>query len=140
MNKIILMGRLTKDPEVRYSQRDNTPVARFSLAVDKRYKREDGITTDFFQMVAFGKAAEFAEKYLRKGTKLLISGRVQTGSYEKDSVRIPFFEVVVEEQQFAESKNASQSVGDVNVGKGFATDEYGFMQIPDDFPEELPFN
>lgn len=140
MNKIILMGRLTRDPEVRYTQKDNTPVARYNLAVDKKYKRDDGITADFFHMVAFGKAAEFAEKYLRRGVKILILGRVQTGTYEKDGITFPFFEIVVEEQEFAESKNASQSVGTVNESKGFTTDEQGFMQIPDDFPEELPFN
>lgn len=140
MNKIILMGRLTKDPEVRYTQKDNTPVARYNLAVDKKYKRDDGITADFFQLVAFGKPAEFVEKYLRKGVKILISGRVQTGTYEKDGVKIPFFEIVVEEQEFAESKNTSQSNNDTNNNKGFTTDAQGFMQIPDDFPEELPFN
>ena len=140
MNKIILMGRLTRDPEVRYTQKDNTPVVRYSLAVDKKYKRDDGITDDFFQLVAFGKMAEFAEKYLRKGVKILISGRVQTGTYEKDGVKIPFFEVVVEEQEFAESKNAGQSDNTVSDGKGFTTDGQGFMKIPDDFPEELPFN
>ena len=140
MNKIILMGRLTRDPEVRYIQRDNTPVARYSLAVDKKYKREDGITADFFQLVAFGKAAEFAEKYLRKGVKILVSGRVQTGTYEKDGMKIPFFEVVVEEQEFAESKQVSHSNSNTHNNMGFTTDEQGFMQIPDDFPEELPFN
>ena len=140
MNKIILMGRLTRDPEVRYTQKDNTPVARYSLAVDKKYKRDDGITADFFNIVAFGKFAEFTEKYLHKGTKMLITGRVQTGTYEKDGVKIPFFEVVVEEQEFAESKNASQSDSSTNGGSGFTTDEQGFMNIPDDFPEELPFN
>jgi len=146
MNKIILMGRLTRDPEVRYTQKDNTPVARYSLAVDKKFKRDDGITADFFNMVAFGKSAEFAEKYLRKGTKMLITGRVQTGTYEKDGVKIPFFEVVVEEQEFAESKNVASSDGGANSssptksGDGIATDEHGFMYIPDDFPEELPFN
>lgn len=146
MNKIILMGRLTRDPEVRYAQKDNTPVARYSLAVDKKFKRDDGITADFFNMVAFGKPAEFTEKYLRKGTKMLITGRVQTGTYEKDGVKIPFFEVVVEEQEFAESKIAASSDGSANSngstnsGKGIATDEQGFMYIPDDFPEELPFN
>lgn len=146
MNKIILMGRLTRDPEVRYTQKDNTPVARYSLAVDKKFKRDDGITADFFNMVAFGKSAEFTEKYLRKGTKMLITGRVQTGTYEKDGVKIPFFEVVVEEQEFAESKNAASSDGGANggsrtnSGNGIATDEHGFMYIPDDFPEELPFN
>lgn len=140
MNKIILMGRLTRDPEVRYTQQDNIPIARYGLAVDKKYKRDDGITADFFNIVAFGKAAEFSEKYLRRGIKILIMGRVQTDTYEKDGIKIPFFEVVVEEQEFAESKNASQSQSDFNVNKSFATDEQGFMQIPDDFPEELPFN
>ena len=140
MNKIILMGRLTRDPEIRYTQNDNTPVARYSLAVDKKYKRDDGVTADFFNMVAFGKAAEFSERYLRKGIKILVSGRVQTGYYEKDGVRIPFFEVLVEEQEFAESKNAVQQDTNTSSGKGFTTDENGFMHIPNDFPEELPFN
>ena len=140
MNKIILMGRLTRDPEVRYIQKDNMPVARYSLAVDKKYKREDGITADFFNIVAFGKFAEFTEKYLRKGTKMLISGRVQTGTYEKDGIKIPFFEVVVEEQEFAESKNFASSDGSTNSNSRITTDEQGFMHIPDDFPEELPFN
>ena len=140
MNKIILMGRLTRDPEVRYTQNGNTPVARYSLAVDKKYKREDGITADFFNIVAFGKAAEFTEKCLRRGIKILISGRAQTGTYEKNGIKIPFFEVVVEEQEFAESKNASQSDSSGNSGREFTTDEQGFMHIPDDFPEELPFN
>ena len=138
MNKIILMGRLTRDPEVRYTQKDNTPVARYSLAVDKKYKRDDGITADFFNIVAFGKFAEFTEKYLRKGTQMLISGRVQTGTYDKDGIKIPFFEVVVEEQEFAESKNSASSDGSTN--SGITTDEQGFMHIPDDFPEKLPFN
>ena len=140
MNKIILMGRLTRDPEVRYTQKDNMPVARYSLAVDKKYKRDDSITADFFQMVAFGKSAEFTEKYLRKGTKMLITGRVQTGTYEKDGIKIPFFEVVVEEQEFAESKNASLSERNTNKSNDATTDMNGFMYIPDDFPEEIPFN
>ena len=140
MNKIILMGRLTRDPEVRYTQKDNTPVARYSFAVDKKFKRDDGITADFFNMITFGKAAEFTERYLRKGIKLLISGRVQTGTYEKDGIKIPFFEVVVEEQEFAENKGTNQSDSTTNGRKGFTTDEQGFMNIPDDFPEELPFN
>ena len=130
MNKIILMGRLTRDPEVRYTQKDNTAVARYSLAVDKKFKRDDGVTADFFNMVAFGKSAEFTEKYLRKGTKMLITGRVQTGTYEKDGVKIPFFEVVVEEQEFAESKNANQtnnSTSNTVGGGGIPTDENGFM-------------
>ena len=140
MNKIILMGRLTRDPEVRYTQKDNTPVARYSLAVDKKHKRDDGITADFFNMVVFGKSAEFTEKYLRKGTKMLITGRVQTGSYEKDGVKVPFFEVLVEEQEFAESKNLTSFDSSTNNGNVITTDEHGFMHIPDDFREELPFN
>ena len=140
MNKIILMGRLTRDPEVRYTQKDNTPVARYSLAVDKKYKRDDGITADFFNMVAFGKSAEFTEKYLHKGTKMLITGRVQTGTYEKDGVKVPFFEVLVEEQEFVESKNTTSSDSNTNSGNVITTDEHGFMYIPDDFPKELPFN
>ena len=140
MNKIILMGRLTRDPEVRYTQKDNMPVARYSLAVDKKFKRDDGITADFFNIVAFGKFAEFTEKYLRRGTKMLIIGRVQTGTYEKDGMKISFFEVVVEEQEFAESKNSASSDGSTNSNSGITTDEQGFMHIPDDFPEELPFN
>ena len=109
MNKIILLGRLTRDPDIRYSRSETPmPVARYSIAVDKKYKREDGINADFFNLVAFDKQAAFAEKYLKKGTKILISGYVQTGSYEKNGMKVPFFEVVVQEQEFAESKNAGQ--------------------------------
>ena len=140
MNKIILMGRLTRDPDIRYSQREtNLPVARYSLAVDKKYKREDGITADFFNLVAFDRQAAFAEKYLKKGIKIVVSGYVQTGSYEKNGVRMPFFEVVVQEQEFAESKSASQNTSQAG-GNGFSVDENGFMQIPDNIDEELPFN
>ena len=138
MNKIILMGRLTRDPEIRYSQGNNPmAIARYTLAVDKKKKREDGITADFFRIVAFDKFAEFAEKYLCQGTKILLSGHVQTGTYEKDGMKMPFFEVVVEEQEFAESKNANQ----VNTPRGNSSnvDSHGFMNIPDDM-EELPFN
>lgn len=157
MNKIILIGRLTRDPEVRYSQGENPkPIARYSIAVDKKYKRDDGVTADFFHLVAFDKFASFAEKYLRKGIKILVSGRVQTGTYEnKDGVRIPFFEIVVEEQEFAESKAASQSqinsvAESINAGRNMEMpapmptkdykDEGGFMYIPDDELEDLPFN
>lgn len=138
MNKIILMGRLTGDPEIRYSQGSNPmAIARYSLAVDKKKKRDDGITADFFRIVAFGRLAEFAEKYLHKGTKILLSGHVQTGTYEKDGVRMPFFEVVAEEQEFAESKNATR---ENTVGNSSDTmDSDGFMNIPDDM-DELPFN
>lgn len=137
MNKIILMGRLTRDPEIRYSQGSNPiAVARYTLAVDKKRKRDDGITADFFRIVAFDRLAEFAEKYLHKGTKILLSGHVQTGTYEKDGVKMPFFEVVAEEQEFAESRGA----GNNNDGKGKNNmDSDGFMDIPDDM-EELPFH
>lgn len=160
MNKIILMGRLTRDPEVRYTQGENpTAVARYSLAVDRRFKRDGGITADFFNIVAFGSRADFSEKYLRKGMKMLIEGRVQTGYYDnKDGVKTPFFEVVVEEQEFAESKGAVQSGGeqtprgsDVNSKGGsrvpkvaprdvVAEDEDGFLYCPDDFGGGLPFD
>ena len=145
MKKIILIGRLTRDPEVRYSQGENPkPITRYSIAVDKKYKRDDEVTADFFNLVAFDKSASFAERYLRKGIKILVSGRVQTGTYEnKDGVRIPFFEIVVEEQEFAESKNSSGADG--GFGGGMSRPEPsgagdGFMNIPDGIDEELPFN
>jgi single-strand DNA-binding protein len=138
MNKIILIGRLTKDPEVRYSQGENPiPIARYSIAVDKRQKRDDGITADFFNLVAFDRNATFAEKYLRKGTKIAVTGHVQTGRYEKNGVSMPFFETVVEEQEFAESKSASQSSGN-NQNQNHAA-EGDFMLLPDDL-DDLPFD
>ena len=110
MNKAILMGRLTRDPEVRYSQGDNQmAIARYTLAVDRRFNRNnDENTADFIPCVAFGKAGEFAERYFRKGTKIAVTGRIQTGSYtNKDGVKVYTTEVIVEEQEFAESKNSS---------------------------------
>ncbi|MBP3462095.1 MAG: single-stranded DNA-binding protein, partial [Tyzzerella sp.] len=102
MNKVILMGRLTRDPEVRYSQGENaTAVARYSLAVDRRFRREGEPTADFINCVAFGRAAEFAERYLRQGTKIAITGRIQTGSYtNRDGVKVYTTDIVVEEQEF----------------------------------------
>ena len=137
MNKIILMGRLTRDPEIRYSQDSNRmAIARYTLAVDKKRKKDDGITADFFRIVVFDRLAEFAEKYLHTGTKILLSGHVQTGIYEKDGVKMTLFEVVAEEQEFAESKGA----GNNNDGNGNNNmDSDGFMDIPDDM-EELPFH
>lgn len=148
MNKVILMGRLTRDPEVRYSQGE-TPlaIARYSLAVDRRMTRnnQDGQTADFINCVAFGRQGEFAEKYLRKGTKIAVTGRIQTGSYtNKDGVKVYTTEVVVEEQEFAESKNSQ--AGSMDNG-GFVPMQNtapvaageGFMNIPDGI-EELPFN
>lgn len=143
MNKIILIGRLTRDPEICYSRGEKPmPIARYSIAVDKRQKREDGITADFFQLVAFDRHAVFAEKYLRKGIKIAVIGHVQTGSYNnKDGIRVPFFEVVIDEQEFAESKNAGQA-GDFhaeNAQGGYLLDGDGFMSIPED-SEALPFD
>ena len=139
MNKVILMGRLCADPEVRYSQNQNqTAVARYRLAVDRRFKREGEQTADFISCVAFGKAAEFAEKYLRQGTKIAITGRIQTGSYtNREGQKVYTTDVVVEEQEFAESKGAR---GNSEGSAPQATDPDGFMSLPDGIDEELPFN
>ncbi len=146
MNKVILMGRLTRDPEIRYSQGDNaTAVARYSLAVDRRFKRDGEPSADFINCVAFGRSAEFAEKYLHQGTKIAITGRIQTGSYtNKDGQKVYTTDVVVEEQEFAESKSASESNGSysqpaANPSPVNASGD-GFMNIPDGIDEELPFN
>ena len=138
MNKVILMGRLTRDPEVRYSQGENsTAIARYSLAVDRRYKREGEDTADFFNCVAFGKSAEFAEKYLRKGMKIAIAGRIQPGSYvNKDGVKVYTIEIVVEEHEFAESKNSGAAGGNTAA----KPKDNGFLNPPDGIEEELPFN
>ncbi len=118
MNKAILMGRLTRDPEIRYTQGDNPMcIARYTLAVDRRFNRNannDGNNADFIPCVCFGKTAEFVEKYLKKGTKMAVTGRIQTGSYtNRDGVKVYTTEVVVEDQEFAESRNAS---GNGNFG------------------------
>ena len=141
MNKVILMGRLTRDPEVRYSQGEQaTAIARYTIAVDRRYKKEGDPSADFIGCVAFGKLAEFAEKYLRKGTKVVVTGRIQTGSYtNKDGQKVYTTDVVVEENEFAESKrsddNAPASSAPASMPEG-----NGFMNIPDGIDEELPFN
>ncbi len=147
MNKVILMGRVTRDPEVRYSQGDNaTAVARYTLAVDRRFNRNnDEQTADFINCVAFGKSGEFAEKYLHKGTKIAITGRIQTGSYtNKDGVKVYTTDVVVEDHEFAESKNSAGSAdnsGFAPAGRPApAAAGDGFMNIPDGIDEELPFN
>lgn len=157
MNKVILVGRLTRDPEVRYSQGENSmAIARYTIAVDRRQARAnngDEQTADFITCVAFGRTGEFAEKYLHKGTKIAITGRIQTGSYtNKEGVKVYTTEVVVEEHEFVESRNASGGgEGGLNGGYGGgysggnnrpapsgAGD--GFMNIPDGIDEELPFN
>ena len=144
MNKVILMGRLTRDPEVRYGGANNSAVARFSIAVDRRFKREgDDQTADFINCVAFGKTAEFIEKYARKGTKFVVEGRIQTGSYtNKDGQKVYTTDVVCENVEFAESKGSGNS-GDSSEGANFAPTNDpgdGFMNIPDGIEEELPFN
>lgn len=141
MNKVILMGRLTRDPDVRYSQGEqSTAVARYTLAVDKRYKREgEEQTADFISCVAFGRQGEFVEKYLRKGIKIVITGRIQTGSYtNKEGQKVYTTDVVIESQEFAESKAASESSGSPTPTGQPAAD--GFMNIPDGLDGELPFN
>lgn len=140
MNKVILLGRLTRDPEVRYSQGEqSTAVARYTIAVDRRFKRDgDAQTADFIGCVAFGKNAEFAEKYFRKGTKVAIFGRIQTGGYtNKDGQRVYTTDVVVEEQEFAESKSSGGSSQPEPTPSPYGD---GFMNIPDGCDEELPFN
>ena len=147
MNKVILMGRLTRDPEVRYAQGENAmAIARFSLAVDRRRQNNsDGQTADFINIVAFGRLGEFAEKYLHKGTKVALSGRIQTGSYtNKDGVKVYTTDIIAEDIEFAESKNSAGSDGGYNGGGSSrpapASAGDGFMNIPDGIDEELPFN
>lgn len=139
MNKTILIGRLTKDPEVRYSNGANgsTAVARYTLAVDRKFKQEGQQSADFINCIAFGKLGEFAEKYLHKGVKIAIVGRIQTGSYKnKDGNTVYTTDVVVEEQEFCESKSSNQSQG--NDRQQVSSD--GFMSIPDGIEDGLPFN
>ena len=144
MNTVILMGRLTRDPEVRYSQGQQAmAIARYTLAVDRRFKREGEQTADFIQCVAFGKSGEFAEKYFRKGTKVVVEGRIQTGSYEKDGQRVYTTDIVVEQQEFAESKATNDSnAGSYQQASPAPSSAVGdgFMNIPDGLDEELPFN
>lgn len=138
MNSVQLVGRLTRDPEIRYAD-GGSAIARFSLAVDRRYKSENGPTADFPNCVAFGRTAEFIEKYFRKGMRMGCQGRIQTGSYtNNDGQKVYTTDVVVESCEFVESK-ASQQPEENNNGFGPA-DENGFMNIPDGIDEELPFD
>lgn len=136
MNKTVLMGRLTADPQVRYSQGDNaTAVARYTLAVDRQFKRDGDQSADFINCIAFGKRGEFAEKYLRKGTKIAVVGRIQTGSYtNKDGNKVYTTDVVVDEHEFVESKASQQNGGD-----SAPVSSDGFTSITDGIDEELPF-
>ena len=153
MNKVILMGRLTRNPDVRYSAGDNSQaVARYTLAVDRRFKRDGEATADFISCVAFGKSATFAENYLHQGTKVVVTGRIQTGSYtNRDGQKVYTTDVIVEDQEFAESKSAAASAG-ADTGTAYSAPRSaspapepeaateGFMNIPDGIVEELPFN
>ena len=150
MNKVILMGRLTRDPEVRYSAGENAlAIARYTLAVDRRFRRDGEATADFINCVSFGRTAEFAEKYYRQGLKIVVSGRIQTGSYtNRDGQKVYTTEVVVEEQEFAESKSASDnyaashpqtSAPAPSMPAPGAASADGFMNNPDGIDEELPF-
>ena len=162
MNKVVLMGRLTKEPDVRQSQgAEPVTIARYTLAVDRRQKKQEGQQADFISCVAFGKAGEFAEKYLHKGTKICVSGRIQTGSYTRqDGTKAYTTDVVIEEQEFAESKaDSGRAAMDDQMAAMYAGQRSqegqqdrsgqqgsiesameGFMNIPDGIDEELPFN
>ena len=155
MNKVILIGRLTRDPDIRYTQGESaTEIARYTLAVDRRFRRNnDAQTADFIGCVAFGRQAEFAEKYLKKGMKIGVVGRIQTGSYtNREGAKVYTTDVIVEEQEFVESKNASEGNTGFAPAGGFGQQEAapapapsgdigdGFMNIPDGIDEDLPFN
>lgn len=142
MNKVILMGRLTRDPEVRYSQGDNAAaIAKFALAVNRKTKRENETSADYINCISFGRSAEFAEKYFRKGTKIVILGRIQTGSYtNRDGQKVYTTDIVIEEQDFAESKSASQqnnSGSTHNTSNNWQTNTDVFTNTDD---EGLPFH
>ena len=146
MNKVILMGRLTRDPEIRYSQGANAiAVARYSLAVDRRFRKDGDPEADFLNIVAFGKAGEFAEKYFKKGMKVVVVGRLQTGRYEKEGVTHYTTDIIAEEQHFAESKKSfegNQKAGFSRPSRPQSTmpEDDGFAPIGDDFDDDdIPF-
>lgn len=140
MNKLILMGRLTRDPEIRYGGSTNTCIARFSLAVDRRFKKDGGPTADFFNCTAFSRLGEFVEKYLCKGTKIVLDGEIQNNNYQnKDGQMVYGFQVIANSIEFAESKKAAEerqeeSTRQQDIGAD------GFAPVPDEMQEELPFN
>ena len=144
MNKVILMGRLTRDPDVRYSQGENSmAIARYTLAVDRRFKRDGEASADFISCVAFAKQAEFAERYLHQGTKLVVEGRIQTGSYtNKDGQKVYTTDIVVENCEFAESKATSDSNSGASRPEPVNAAGEGFLNIPQsvDEEDELPFD
>ena len=141
MNKVILMGRLTRDPDMRGE--GTGLVARYTLAVDRRFSRNEENNTDFINIVVFAKGAEFAEKYLKKGTKVVVTGRIQTGSYtNKDGQKVYTTDVVAEDQEFAESKNAAGSNGgqtEISSSNNSVQDDGDFMNISDGVKDDMPF-
>ena len=144
MNKVIMMGRLTRDPEIRYSQGvSQIAIARFSLAVDRKWKREGEPDADFFNCTVFGRQADFVEKYLRKGIKIIVAGRIQNDNYtNKEGQKVYAVQIIVDEIEFAESKNAAATNGAVmqNTPSPSQATGDGFMSIPDGAEEEMPFN
>lgn len=149
MNNVVLMGRLTRDPEVRYSQGERAmAIARYTLAVDRRGRRKEGEeqTADFINIVAFDRAGEFAEKYFRQGMRVLVAGRIQTGSYtNNEGQKVHTFEIVVNDQEFADSKNSTGNAGGATSQASRPAPSSaigdGFMNIPDEVEDEgLPFN
>ncbi|MBR4145343.1 MAG: single-stranded DNA-binding protein [Lachnospiraceae bacterium] len=149
MNKVIMMGRLTRDPEIRYGQGGNgTVVGAFSIAVDRRFKREGEPDADFFDCTSFGKQAEFVEKYLKKGTKIVLEGRLQNDNYtNKEGQKVYRTRIIVDSLEFAESKAASESSGYTGGQSSYNSQpaptpsgaQDGFMDIPSEIEEELPF-
>ncbi len=149
MNKVIMMGRLARDPEVRYGGQNNSAIARYSIAVDRRFKREGQPTADFFNCVSFGKQAEFVEKYLRKGTKIVLEGELQNNNYtNKEGQTVYGMQILVSGLEFAESKGSgsgqasgadSGNAASAQSSAQPAYDEDGFMNIPDGLDDELPF-
>ncbi len=142
MNNVVMMGRLTRDPEIRYSQGTGNAIATYSLAVDRKFKRDGESDVDFFTCVCFGKNAEFVEKYLKKGTKIVIRGSIQTENYtNKEGQKVYAIKIIVDEHDFAESKS-SQDGGYQQSSRPKPSDAAGdgFMNLPDGIDEELPFN
>ncbi len=142
MNKVILMGRLTRDPEVRYGGASNGAIARFSIAVDRRFKRDGQPEADFFNCTAFGRTGEFVEKYLRKGTKVVLDGEVQNDNYtNKEGQKVYGTQIIINQIEFAESKNAQNNNAGNDYGPALNADQGdGFMNIEEDIDDEgVPF-
>ena len=145
MNNVSLVGRLVRDPEVRYGQNESVSVAKFSLAVERKWKRDGEPTVDFINCTVFGKSAEFTEKYFRKGMRVAITGRIQTGSYKnKDGQTVFTTEIIVESQEIAQSKsesNESSTANNAEAGKSpYGSSGDDFMSIPEGLEDELPFS